>query len=184
MFQVVPQLSTNDRRMRLSNLQNKIIENKQKKNFSKKAQLLHFPIEEMILEFIYCPKDDLIKNTIRENMLSQMNKKNTFRLKRFINHEMVNFFAESKRHSEKNFFCIFPEMFSYQEKEVEFLPCIKISPISIMKIYDGFIKDSSFDFFAFVSEDFAEGIAIDSYADYPSESNNFYDGPVYEVFSW
>lgn len=61
------------------------------------------------------------------------------------------------------------------------MPILMIQKWKIQEIMNKINLDN-IDFISIFSTDFKSGIIIDGYSDFPCESNNFYDGHVYDYY--
>lgn len=80
-----------------------------------------------------------------------------------------------------DFLCVLPGVSIVDENAITKFPILKTEASGVKKLYSHFSPRNDFDFFGMLSIHRKEYWVISSHADYPSASNNFFDGPVYSV---
>ncbi|VAX36147.1 hypothetical protein MNBD_UNCLBAC01-299, partial [hydrothermal vent metagenome] len=90
------------------------------------------------------------------------------------------FYASSLRNC-GDLLCVLPGLSIVDDIVTTKLPVLSTNAVDAERLYAFFSRSNDFDFFGIVSNDRKAFIAISSYADFPSDANQFFDGTVYEV---
>ena len=94
--------------------------------------------------------------------------------------ELFSEFVSSVR-DRRDLLCVLPGVTVIDDRLVTALPVLMTDALGVERMYSHFSRSNSFDFFGAISEDRKTFIVISSYADFPSDANQFFDGIVYEA---
>jgi hypothetical protein len=77
--------------------------------------------------------------------------------------------------------CVLPGVSTIDDIVTTKLPVLRTDVAGAEQLYAFFSRSSDFDFYGVVSSDRKAFIVISSYADFPGDANQYFDGAVYEA---